>query len=80
MTPDSLDSFITQGNHGGSSPDLDGGNTIREIHDAFDRKTFSAQELTSAFFARIRGSQHNAYLTLCEDRALAQAKSAAILC
>lgn len=50
--------------------------SIREIHDAFDRKTLSAVELTQAYLQAIRASNHNAYLTVCEDRALSQAGAA----
>lgn len=49
---------------------------ISEIHDAFDKKSLSAVELTQDYFKKIKASQHNAYLTLCEERALGQAKSA----
>lgn len=50
--------------------------TISEIHDAFDRKTLSPVELTRDFIQTCKTSRHNAILTLCEDRALAQAKAA----
>jgi aspartyl-tRNA(Asn)/glutamyl-tRNA(Gln) amidotransferase subunit A len=48
--------------------------TIREIHDAFDAGTSSPLELTKAYFSKIKESRHNAYITLCEDRALKQAQ------
>jgi len=51
-------------------------NKIREIHDAFDRKTLSSEELTHSYLSAIRSSQHNAYLTVCEEEALAQARAA----
>ncbi len=50
--------------------------TIHEIHDAFDRKTLSPVELTRDYLNAIKASKHNAYLTVCEDRAMAQAKQA----
>lgn len=49
---------------------------IREIHDAFDRKALSSEELTRSYLSSARSSQHNAYLTLCEERALEQARAA----
>ncbi len=51
-------------------------NKISEIHDAFDAKKLSSTELTQDYFKKIKASQHNAYLALCEDRALKQAKDA----
>ena len=51
-------------------------NSIRQIHDAFDMKKLSPSELTQIFFQRIKASSHNAYITLCEDRALQQAQVA----
>jgi aspartyl-tRNA(Asn)/glutamyl-tRNA(Gln) amidotransferase subunit A len=51
--------------------------TIREIHDAFDRKTLSPVELTREYLAASRASPHNAYLTICDERALRQAEDAA---
>jgi aspartyl-tRNA(Asn)/glutamyl-tRNA(Gln) amidotransferase subunit A len=50
--------------------------TIRHIHDAFDKKALSSVELTQAYLEAARKSQHNAYLTLCEERALNQARAA----
>jgi aspartyl-tRNA(Asn)/glutamyl-tRNA(Gln) amidotransferase subunit A len=50
--------------------------TIREIHDAFDRKVISPLELTQEYLSAAKASQHNAYLMLCEDRAMQQAKEA----
>lgn len=47
--------------------------TIREIHDAFDRKRFSPSELTKELLGEIRASQLNAFITVCEDRAVSQA-------
>lgn len=52
--------------------------TIREIHDAFDRKEISAVELTRDYLKRARSSPHNAYLTICEERALEQARVAQV--
>jgi aspartyl-tRNA(Asn)/glutamyl-tRNA(Gln) amidotransferase subunit A len=50
--------------------------SIREIHDAYDRKAASPLELTREFLKAAKGDTRNAYLTVCEDRALAQAKRA----
>ena len=50
--------------------------TISAVHDAFDRKEISALELTQGYLARARASEHNAYLLLSEERAVAQAKKA----
>jgi aspartyl-tRNA(Asn)/glutamyl-tRNA(Gln) amidotransferase subunit A len=51
-------------------------NSISEIHDAFDKKTLSPVELTREAFISSKASSHNAFLTLCEERAVAQAKVA----
>jgi aspartyl-tRNA(Asn)/glutamyl-tRNA(Gln) amidotransferase subunit A len=48
--------------------------TIREIHDAYDRAELTPLELTEAYYTRIGQSQHNAWLTLCRDRAIEQAR------
>ena len=48
--------------------------TIREIHDAFDSGKITPLELTRNYFVQIKSSQHNAFITLCEDRALKQAE------
>jgi aspartyl-tRNA(Asn)/glutamyl-tRNA(Gln) amidotransferase subunit A len=50
--------------------------TIREIHDAFDRKEVSAMELTRDYLNAAKATQTGAFLTLSEDRALSQAKAA----
>ena len=50
--------------------------TISEIHDAFDKKETSPVELTKNFLAAAKASDHNAYLTICDERALEQAKQA----
>lgn len=47
--------------------------TIREIHDAFDSGKVTPLELTQKFFSNIDQSKHNAFITLCKDRAMAQA-------
>ncbi len=49
---------------------------IREIHDAFDAKKLSPSELVRDYFTAIKASEHNAFLTLCEERAIQQAKEA----
>lgn len=48
-------------------------NTIREIHDAFDSGNTNPLELTKFYFSKIEASKHNAFITLCKDRALEQA-------
>ena len=50
--------------------------TIRQIHDAFDKKELSSLELTQAYLEAAKKSHHNAFLTLCEDRAVKQARAA----
>ena len=50
--------------------------SISKIHEAFEKKQLSSVELTRSYLAAIRASQHNAYLTVCEERALKQAKFA----
>ena len=50
--------------------------TIREIHDALDAKDgkrLSATELARGISDGRQGESHNAFLTLCEERALKQA-------
>lgn len=53
--------------------------SIRQIHEAYDGKKLSPVELTQMFLERIRASDHNAYLEVCEDRAISQAKEAEAL-
>jgi aspartyl-tRNA(Asn)/glutamyl-tRNA(Gln) amidotransferase subunit A len=50
--------------------------TIREIHDGFDKKAVSPTELVSEYLKVAKSSRANAFLTLCEERALQQAKAA----
>jgi aspartyl-tRNA(Asn)/glutamyl-tRNA(Gln) amidotransferase subunit A len=47
--------------------------TIREVHEAFDSGTLTPRSFTEYFFANIKKSDHNAFITLCEARALKQA-------
>lgn len=49
-------------------------NTIREIHDAYDSGKLTPLALTQQYFDRIDASKHNAYITLCKDRAMKQAE------
>lgn len=49
-------------------------NTVREVHDAYDRGEFTPTQLTQHYFEKIKQSKHNAYITLCEARALKQAE------
>jgi len=51
-------------------------NTIRQVHDAFDQKKLSPTELTHEYLKAAKASKHNAYITIAEERALAQAKAA----
>ena len=46
--------------------------TIREIHDAFDSGKASPLSLTQEYFQQIESSRHNAWITLCKERALRQ--------
>ena len=48
--------------------------TIHEIHNAFDLGKSTPLELTQQFFNQIKASHHNAFITLCEARALNQAQ------
>lgn len=48
--------------------------TIHEIHDAFDSGQTTPLELTLNFFTQIKASKHNAFITLCENRAIKQAE------
>lgn len=50
--------------------------TIREIHDAYDQGALTPVGLVREQLEAIRKSSHNAYLTVCEERALAQAQKA----
>jgi aspartyl-tRNA(Asn)/glutamyl-tRNA(Gln) amidotransferase subunit A len=50
--------------------------TIQQIHDAFDQKQISVVELTREYLAAAKKSHHNAFITLCEERALKQAQAA----
>jgi aspartyl-tRNA(Asn)/glutamyl-tRNA(Gln) amidotransferase subunit A len=50
--------------------------TIRDIHDAFDKKQFTAVELTRHFLAAAQASRHNAFITVSEELALEQAARA----
>ncbi len=50
--------------------------TFREIHEAFEKKTTTPVELTQNYLQAAKSSAHNAYLTICEERALKQAKLA----
>jgi aspartyl-tRNA(Asn)/glutamyl-tRNA(Gln) amidotransferase subunit A len=49
--------------------------TIREIHDAFDGGTETPLSLTRTYFERIGKSNHNAWITLCQDSALKRAEA-----
>ncbi|HCM40178.1 MAG: glutaminyl-tRNA synthase (glutamine-hydrolyzing) subunit A [Bdellovibrionales bacterium GWB1_52_6] len=47
--------------------------SIREIHDSFDRGEKKPSALVAEYLARIQASPLNAYITVCADRALRQA-------
>jgi aspartyl-tRNA(Asn)/glutamyl-tRNA(Gln) amidotransferase subunit A len=49
--------------------------TIQEVHDAYDSGETNPLAFTEYFFANIKKSNHNAYITLCEARALKQAEN-----
>src|SRR5450759_49216 len=48
---------------------------INETHNAFDSGKTTPLELTKQFFTQIKASKHNAFITLCENRALKQAET-----
>lgn len=50
--------------------------TIREVHDAFDRKIISPVELAEQTLAAAKESTLNAFITVCEEKALNQARAA----
>ena len=50
--------------------------TIAEIHGEYNRKAITPTELTESYLKAAKASNHNAYLTICADRALAQAAAA----
>src|SRR4051794_35421193 len=50
--------------------------SIAAIHEAYEKKLASPVEVTRDFLTAAKASKHNAYLTICEDRAIAQAKAA----
>lgn len=49
-------------------------NTIQEIHNAFDACKTTPLELTKQYLNQISTSKHNAFITVCSDRALKQAE------
>lgn len=50
--------------------------TLSSLHDAFDAGKTRPSEIVKGYLDRIRKSDHNAFLTLCEERATAQAREA----
>ena len=50
--------------------------TVRDIHAAFESKKLSPVELTQEYLNAAKKSQTGAYLTLCDDLALQQARAA----
>ncbi|NDG83611.1 MAG: Asp-tRNA(Asn)/Glu-tRNA(Gln) amidotransferase subunit GatA [Proteobacteria bacterium] len=48
--------------------------TIQEIHDSFDSGALTPLALTERYFEVIVKSSHNAWITLCKERALRQAE------
>ncbi len=53
--------------------------SIREIHDAFDAGSLSPIELTQSTLLAARTRGLGAYITLCEEKAVMQAKTAQVL-
>lgn len=51
-------------------------NTIPALLKAYENKTTSPTEVTKHYLSRIKESQHNAYISTLEERALTQAKYA----
>ncbi len=49
---------------------------ISELHSLYQARKLSPIEVTQGYLEAAKKSQHNAFLTLCEDRALDQAKKA----
>ncbi|MDR3608545.1 MAG: Asp-tRNA(Asn)/Glu-tRNA(Gln) amidotransferase subunit GatA [Oligoflexia bacterium] len=49
---------------------------IDEIHGAFDRREITAVQLTKKYLEAARASRLNSFITLCEERALGQARAA----
>lgn len=49
-------------------------NTIRDIHDAYDSGQLTPVSFVEQYFLRIDQSKHNAYISLCKERAIEQAK------
>lgn len=50
--------------------------TIREIHDAFDKKTLSPVELVQDLTTAAKTDKNGIFLSFCEERALKQARNA----
>jgi aspartyl-tRNA(Asn)/glutamyl-tRNA(Gln) amidotransferase subunit A len=50
--------------------------SVTEVHDAYDRKILSPIEFVRDYLTAMKSSGLNAYLTISEERALAQAKQA----
>jgi aspartyl-tRNA(Asn)/glutamyl-tRNA(Gln) amidotransferase subunit A len=50
--------------------------SIAEIHEAFDQKLLSPVEFVRDYLTAAKGEKLGAYLSLCEERAMAQAKEA----
>jgi len=48
-------------------------NTIHEIHNAFDEGKITPHQLTTQYLHQIKQSHHNAFITVCDERALKQA-------
>ena len=49
--------------------------SITKIHEAFDRKEITPSELAREFLNRAKSSTLNSFLTICEERALSQARA-----
>src|SRR5262245_54389106 len=55
---------------------MSGFGSFREIHDAYDGKKISPTELVRSYLDASKKDNRNAYLTICEERAVAQARRA----
>lgn len=48
--------------------------TVDEVHEAYEKKLETPSSMTQKYFDQISKSHHNAYITLCQERAIKQAK------
>ncbi len=50
--------------------------SISEIHQAFEKKSLTPVGLTENYLKAVRASSHNAFITVCEEKALSRARDA----